>query len=152
MACKGCKKLNLGAGLSPQGGGFINHDIVVLPNIDVVWDLNEIPWPWGDNEFDLVRAFSVFEHLKNDLITTLNECWRIIKPEGILNVKYPTVSNLHLNDDPTHRWIWTMKTIDFVDPSTKYGKECGYYTNYHWSIKTKEERKGNCFAILSPIK
>jgi len=153
VGCSSCGKLNLGCGTSPQDGGFVNHDIIAHHDyVDVVHNLNEIPWPWEDEEFELVRAFSVFEHLENDLITTLNECWRIVKVGGILNVKFPIIGNPHLSDDPTHRWSWTMDTLDFVDPSTKYGKRYSYYTNRHWKIKVKKERKGNCLAILAPMK
>ncbi len=39
------KNLNLGAGKDIVDG-YINHDIVELPGIDIVHDLNVFPWPW----------------------------------------------------------------------------------------------------------
>ena len=47
--------LNLGAG-SDVKAGYINHDIVFLPGIDVVHNLNEYPWPWDNNSIDEIQA------------------------------------------------------------------------------------------------
>ncbi len=156
MSCDGCKKLNLRCGNNPQSGGFVNHDFVLhRPEIDIVHNLNEIPWPWEDNSWDLVRAFHALEHLKIDLITSLNECWRILKPDGILNIQYPVVGKSPtIYDDPTHRWFWSEKSLDFVDPTTEYGERCDYYTDKKWKIRTKRicSKDRNCLAILTPIR
>jgi len=146
--------LNLGCGDRVMTGDVINHDLTKhRPEIDVTHDLNILPWPWPDNSFDEVQLISVAEHLKLNLIETLNECWRIIKPGGSLVLKYPVFTSINIHDDPTHRWYWSEKAIDFVDPATRYGQTNGYYTKYKWTIVSSGViKERNLKAVLRPIK
>jgi len=132
------KVLNLGAGDRIYKGDdvqVVNHDLRKhRPEIDVAWDLNYIPWPWPDEEFDMIIASSVFEHLEITLVESFNECWRILKPKGILKVAVPYWKHENAYADPTHRWRFDPKTFDFFDPSTELGKEYSYYTPYKWEI------------------
>lgn len=146
--------LNLGCGDKPLEGA-VNHDICKhRPEVDIVWDLNKTPWPWKDNEFDQVSSRSVFEHLEIDLITVLDECWRILKPEGTLHLKFPVFTSPTIHDDPTHRWHWSMKVLDFVIPTTRYGKHYPFYTTRKWTLVTRklDNKKRNCYAVLQTLK
>lgn len=146
--------LNLGCG-NKIVKGATNHDLHKhRDEVDIVWDLNETPWPWGNDEFDEIHAISVFEHLKIDLIETLNECWRILKSGGTLHIKFPLYTSANIHNDPTHRWHWSSWVLDFVDPSTKFGSQYKFYTSYKWKIVSKKTgKKGwNCFATLTPRK
>lgn len=44
--------------------------------------------PFEDETFDAVLSFDVFEHVEN-VQNTLNECWRVLKPNGKLFVVFP---------------------------------------------------------------
>lgn len=128
------EKLNLGAGnhLAPDA---VNHNLVKhRPEIDMAWNLNDLPWPWEDESFDLVMASSVFEHLRIDLLTALNECWRILRPGGRLRVKLPHWQHDNAYADPTHWRAYSMRVFDAVDPDTKLGQELIFYTNRKWKI------------------
>lgn len=145
--------LNLGCGCKIVKGA-VNHDLHKhRGEVDIVWNLNKIPWPWMYDEFDKITAVSVFEHLEIDLVVTLNECWRILKPEGKLHLKYPLPTSPTIHDDPTHRWAWSAKVLDFVVPTSRYGRHYPYYTKYKWEIITRklDKRKRNCYAVLQPI-
>ena len=131
--------LNLGCGnrlLSAKPGEVaVNHDrIKHRPEIDAVWDLNEIPWPVEDNSFDRIVARSVFEHIKPDLLETLNECWRILRPEGTIQIKVPYWRADAAYEDPTHRWFFTLGSFDLFDPDTERGQQYGFYTERKWRI------------------
>ena len=128
--------LNLGAGNKIVcAEGAINHDRTRhRPEIDIVWDLNQMPWPWDDNSFDVIVARAVFEHLKPDLVEVMNECWRILRPDGAIHLKLPNVASLRSHDDPTHRWFATLRTLDYFDPDTERGKAYSFYTDRHWQI------------------
>ncbi len=146
--------LNLGAGnrIAP---GAVNHDIVKhRPEIDMIWDLDKLPWPWIDNDFDEIQAISVFEHLQISLIEACNECWRILRPGGRLVVKYPMWDGPTTHDDPTHRWYWSDKALDYLDPTTRPGREYGgAYSVKPWAIIDRGIiKQRNVKAILEPRK
>jgi len=145
--------LNLGAG-NRVIPGAVNHDLTKhRPEIDTTHDLNVLPWPWPDDYADEIQLVSVAEHLKLTLLETLDECWRILRPGGHLVIKYPVHTGPTIHDDPTHRWFWSAKALDFVDPTTRYGKVSGYYTERKWRIKSSGVVKGrNLKAIMEPIK
>lgn len=126
--------LNLGAGNRIMAEAT-NHDLRAhRPEIDVVHDLNVIPWPWPDASYDLIVASSVFEHLSIDLVQALDECWRILRPGGMLRLKVPYWKHDNAYADPTHRWRYSLRSLDVFDPDTKLGKELGFYTARKWAF------------------
>lgn len=126
--------LNLGAG-DHLIGNAVNHDVVKhRPEIDVVWDLNEIPWPWPDNSFDQICARAVLEHLRPNLVVTLNECWRILRPKGTIFLKLPHWQSDISHQDPTHYWFFSVRSLDQFDPDTKRGQIYTFYTPRKWKI------------------
>ena len=78
------KRLNIGCGKKNKNG-YINLDLLKLPNVDVVHDLNQFPWPFKKNEFDEILCDNVLEHL-NDTIKPIEELWRITKNKGIIKI------------------------------------------------------------------
>lgn len=128
------KVLNLGCGNKILEGA-VNHDLHRhRSEIDVVWDLNKIPWPWADEQFDFINAAAVFEHLNIDLLVSMNECWRLLKLEGTVRVKLPHWNSDLAHQDPTHRWYYSVKSFDQFDPSTERGQRYSFYTPYKWKI------------------
>jgi len=126
--------LNLGCG-NRLIAGAINHDRVWhRPEVDVVWDLNELPWPWADDSLDLVVAYAFLEHLHITLIESVNECWRILRPGGELYMKLPYWNADDTYRDPTHRWRFSLGVCDIFDPTTKYGARYGFYGIKPWQI------------------
>lgn len=145
--------LNLGAGQRIIEGA-VNHDrIKHRPEIDMAFDLDDIPWPVADGSFDAIDARSVFEHLRPTLIEVCDECWRILRPGGRLVLVYPIVGQITSYEDPTHRWHWTLHSIDYLDPDTQHGRDYAYYTARKWQILAAGEVHGrNVKAILTPRK
>lgn len=127
-------KLNLGCGDAPMADA-VNHDrIKHRPEIDVAHDLNNLPWPWKDSSFDMIVAASVFEHLNLDLVQSVDECWRILRPKGQLYLKLPHWQSDVSWWDPTHRWRYSLRSFDLFDPDTKYGQLYAFYTPRKWKI------------------
>jgi SAM-dependent methyltransferase len=134
--------LNLGAG-NRLVEGAVNHDLRRhRPEIDVVHDLNVLPWPWADESFDLIVARSVFEHLDRDLVACLDQCWRILRSGGEIQIKVPHWQADAAYQDPTHRWRFTLGSFDVFDPDTARGQEYSFYTDRKWRI-TKGPRLNN---------
>ena len=146
--------LNIGAGNRIRKPPWCNHDLHKhRPEIDFVWDLNKTPWPWSANGVAQIDATSVFEHLTITLIEALDECWRILAPNGALHLKFPVHTGPFTHDDPTHRWFWSEKVVDYVDVTTKYGAEHPYYTKRKWTIRSKSTEGGrNCWVHMVPVK
>jgi predicted SAM-dependent methyltransferase len=126
--------LNLGCG-NKLVAGAVQHDrIKHRDEIDVVWDLNILPWPWEDGSFDRIVAWAVLEHLRQDLIESMNECWRILRPGGQIQLKLPYWQHENSYTDPTHYWHYTLKTCDIFDPHTEYGSQYRFYTDKKWAL------------------
>ncbi len=134
--------LNLGCGnkllVAKRGETVVNHDRTAhRPEVDVVHDLNDLPWPWEDNSFDLIVACAVLEHLRLTLIESVGECWRVLRPGGRLHVKVPYWQHDNSYADPTHYWRFAPQTFDLFDPETKYGGQYGFYAGLRrWKLVT----------------
>lgn len=126
--------LNLGCG-NRIIENAVNHDVVLhRPEVDIAWNLNDMPWPWADESFDEICARAVLEHLNPDLVTTINECWRILTVGGICEVKLPHWKHAASWRDPTHRWQYEEHCFDYFDPRTDIGTKYSFYTPYKWHI------------------
>jgi SAM-dependent methyltransferase len=126
--------LNLGAGNRPIKGA-VNHDLRAhAAHVDVAHDLNERPWPWADESFDRIVARAVLEHLDIDLVASLDECWRLLRPGGTLYLKLPFWNSDLAHQDPTHRWFFSVKSFDQFDPERRRGREYDFYTDRTWQI------------------
>src|SRR3989338_4759499 len=86
-------KLNLGCGLKKKEG-FINIDINRRLNPDTVLDLNILPYPFKNDSIDYIYATQVIEHLEIHLIDFLKEIYRILSPEGIVEIIFPNMFSL----------------------------------------------------------
>ena len=100
-------KLNLGSSTDYREG-WVNLDIEEGKDIygksvkvDVVWDLNNYPWPFEDNTFDEINAHAILEHLESR-VKPWNELRRIAKNGCIIDVDVPHYSGYTGYDDPTH--------------------------------------------------
>lgn len=130
-------KLNLGCGWDVKDvqEGWINHDVRRhSPKIDVAWDLNVLPWPWEDEQFEFILARSVLEHLRITLLDSVNECWRLLRPGGRMRIKVPYWKHDFAWRDPTHYWQFSLRTLDIFDPDTRYGRRYSFYTDRKWTF------------------
>lgn len=116
-------KLNLGCGDRPLSD-WINIDAIVQPGVDMVVDLNQIPWPWEDNAVDEIYTSHCLEHL-NDPVVVVQEMHRVLKVGGKVTIIVPHNQGI-LAHTRTHRhqfstvWFygWLQKErhqFDFSD-------------------------------------
>lgn len=80
------KVLNLGCGFNKHKNA-INIDAEAICEPDVCQDLSK-PLPFEDESFDLIIASHILEHVPN-WWKTFNECARILKVGGVLEVYVP---------------------------------------------------------------
>lgn len=146
-------KINLGAGNDILDTNvWINHDLKKhRPEIEVSFDLEKIPWPLEDNSFNEVRMSDVLEHL-NNIIGVMNEVWRILKLDGILDCKVCGYKNENFWVDPTHKHAFAPSSMDYVVRDTVLEKIYSYYTDKKWKILEFKEKRNNFYWRLTPIK
>lgn len=122
------KRLNLGCGTDIREE-WVNLDIAPLPGVNVVHDLSTLPLPFADEEFDHIRAQDILEHL--EYIPLLKELHRIMKPEGTISIRVPHFTSHHNFNDPTHKKMFSSKTLNFFVSGASYGRD--YYFDFHFT-------------------
>lgn len=99
---------------------LVTCDINPRVNPDVLHDLNILPWPFQDEEFDEVHAYEVLEHLGQQgdykaFFDHFNELYRILKPGGILYASTPAWDGIWAWSDPGHTRIISEGSLIFLD-------------------------------------
>lgn len=84
------RKLNLGSGIHRKEG-YVNLDWNSENQPDVIHDLNIFPYPFQDQEFDVIEADHVMAYLERPLQVMI-ELHRLLKPGGTLTIKVPHFS------------------------------------------------------------
>ena len=151
----GERKLLLGGGrqcAEKKARGFVTHDIDFLwDGVDVIHDLNILPWPWEDNSFDYIEAEDILEHLRPHLMEIMDELWRILAPGGYLYVHTVEAGSWQLMTDPTHVVGYTTESFDYFDPETQWGQIYGY-SKRPWKIHKSTMDCGGLVFVLQPRK
>lgn len=126
-------KLNLGAGKLDVKEGYVNLDMTAYPKIDVVWDLNKLPLPFEDNQFEEILAYSILEHV--NYVSLMDELHRILKPGGIIRIRTPHFTFSEAFGDPTHinhfsymTFFYFTKDLKREYPFSKWSKFGGKIT------------------------
>ena len=61
--------------------GYVNVDMFDHPDVNIVYDLNIMPWPFEDDSIEEVFMAQCLEHLV-DHNAAMKEIYRILKPGG----------------------------------------------------------------------
>jgi len=126
-------KINLGCGKKIKEG-WINVDRIKLHGVDVVHDLNDIPYPFDDSSVD------------DDIIVVMEELHRILKPNGILEIYVPYYKSKNAFTDPTHKHFFTEHSMDyFVNDTEKTvsgANKFNFYTKARFKIIKFEKYRG----------
>ena len=125
-------KLQIGAGGKAKEG-WVNLDLAPLPGINVVHDLNVYPWPFEDNQFEYILAIDVLEHLDN-LVKAMEEIHRILKKDGVLELRVPFWNSYSFNTDPTHKIRFSEDTLRFFVKDSAFCNDRFYYSRARFNI------------------
>lgn len=97
-------KLNLGCGQNKLDG-FVNIDKYPTFSPDLVWDLEQTPYPFDAGSVIEIAARHVLEHLGQNpdvFLRVIKELHRILAPGGIIDIKVPHFRSDGFWGDPTH--------------------------------------------------
>lgn len=127
----GEKVLHIGSGARVLPGA-ITIDALNLPGVDIVHNLDAFPWPFKENEFDLVFAHNVLEHLDNQ-VEVMQEIWRLLKPKGRIVITVPYFRSVDAFTDSTHKHFFTTQSLDYYIRGKRLSDY--KYTNKHFLEK-----------------
>jgi hypothetical protein len=108
-------QLNIG---SAQPGWF-NVDNRYSLGIDLVWDLEEIPWPLADASAIVGQAGHIVSRINParwGFLAFMDECWRILRPGAPLGIVTYYGANTHFQADPAACNPITEATWMHFDP------------------------------------
>jgi SAM-dependent methyltransferase len=125
--------INLGCGKA-RIPGSVGVDRVGIENyVDVVHDLDLVPYPFESNSVDEVHFYHVLEHL-HEPIRKLEEIFRILKPGGILHMRVPHFSSMGAFTDLTHFRPFGYFSFDCLEKNHYHH----FYTTVDFKILKKE--------------
>ena len=144
-------RLDLACGANKQPG-FVGMDIRREEGVDIVHDLEEIPWPLPDGCCSLIMASHIMEHVnpaRFGFVRVMDECWRVLQPEGQLAIVMPHGRSSGYLQDPTHVNQRNEATWAYFDPDLAGG---GLYRIYHpkpWKVESLTwSPEGNMEVLL----
>lgn len=93
--------LDIGCGVNKTPGA-VGMDVNPRTHADVIHDLDQLPYPFGDDEFDEVIGRHVIEHVREPM-AVMAELHRITRPGGLIKLVAPHWTNPDFATDLTHR-------------------------------------------------
>ena len=121
--------INLGCGKTriPRSIGV---DRAKIDNfVDVIHDLEKLPYPFEDNFADEIHCYHVLEHLTQP-IKKLEEIHRILKPGGKLYLRVPHFSSMMAFTDLTHLRPFGYASFNCFEKNSCHN----FYTNIRFRI------------------
>lgn len=157
------RKLKMGVGNIPAPETVITLDMDVNSRPDIVWDLENKPWPIEGNSFDQIHAYEVLEHLGRQgdwrgFFDDFAEIYRILKPGGYLVFSCPLPESVWAWGDPGHTRIVSLESLTFLDQDNYAQVGTTPMTDYrdYWKGNLKyvahQKTEHNLFAILQAVK
>lgn len=97
----GEKKLHLGCGRNIMPG-WLNTDIYTTQGSDVCFVDATVPLPFNDQSFNYAYTEHMIEHIPYESgLFLIGECFRVLKPGGVLRVATPNLQRILSLYDPT---------------------------------------------------
>lgn len=112
-------KLNIGSGRM-KIDGYVSIDIMQIidgngnKTVDIVMDIEKEKLPYADNSVDEIRIDNTLEHLGDGFIFCINECWRVLKPTGLMTGNVPPANSNGALRDITHKRQFVVESFDYL--------------------------------------
>ena len=118
-------KLDVACGQS-KTPGFFGVDIAPGEGVDMVYDLENFPWPIPDNSVDELVCNHYIEHTK-DLIKFMDELHRIMKPGKQALIRAPYYNSMRAWQDPTHTRAISEATFLYYNKDWRVANRLDHY-------------------------
>jgi len=120
-------RINLGCGKNYLEG-WTNLDRFPGFRVDVSHNL-ELPLPFPSASCSEINAFHILEHIVN-FVPLVNECHRVLSPEGLFHIRVPWFQGHWGCGDPTHVRFFNHLTFrhwsDWYDQSPQINCGCRF--------------------------
>lgn len=133
--------LNLGCGKTRIPGSIGVDAVLIEDYVDVVHDLNVLPYPFPDEYADEIHLYHVLEHL-HDPVKKIEEMYRILKHGGILHIRVPHFSSMGAFTDMTHVRPFGYTSFDCFEPT--------HYQHFYTKVAFKVLHKRIKYLGLYP--
>ena len=143
-------KLDMGCGFNKQPG-YVGMDKRRVDGVDIVHDLEDVPYPLPDECCVTILASHIMEHLDpRKFINIMDELWRVMKPHGQLLISTPYAGTPGFWQDPTHIHAYNEATWTYFEPGRALYE---VYRPKPWKIERNAwHASGNMEVILSAKK
>ena len=94
--------LEIGCGKRKVEEGSVGIDISPDSAADVIWDLNQFPWPLESGQFERIHMSHIIEHL-DDILRGMGEVHRVARSGADVFITTPHFSSHNSYTDPTHK-------------------------------------------------
>lgn len=154
-------KLSLGCGrLREKGEGWIHIDKLASVEPDYLLDFIKgfpLTEPWGkDNSVDFILARCCFGQIEKneDFLHVMNECWRVLKPEGEISIYLPHKDHPNAWVDPFNvRRFSEISWQTFDRNHPQYKNHNQIYGFFPWKVlNVSTNQKGFMSIRMKPDK
>lgn len=124
--------LDLGCGPHSKKEGSVGVDITAAPHVDLVHDLNRIPYPFENDRFDYIEMSHIIEHLQQPA-QAMEEVHRIAKPGATIRIITPHYASQLSYGDLTHFHHFGYVTFTTLCNSGKFkiDKKKLWFTDFY---------------------
>ncbi len=145
--------------------GWIGIDKYKSPVTDIVMNLDDakLKLPFKDNSVDEIRAYHFLEHIDN-IFRLMNECYRVLKPKGHMDIITP-LGHVASWGDPSHVRAFTEESWHYFS-ATPPGNYSNPEIQGRWKILKNDwtpymeedteklivHKRRELHAFLQPIK
>ena len=111
-------RLDLGCG-NHKEPGFVGLDSRPLLDVDIVWDVENMPWPLPDESCVILKASHLVEHIDphgGGFLRFMDEAWRVLQLGGQFAISCPHGASPGYLQDPTHCNALNEATWSYFTP------------------------------------
>jgi len=138
---------------------LVTMDIDPHCSADIIHDLDDLPYPFHDEQFDEIHAYEVLEHCGSQgderfFFDQFNEFHRILRPDGVMCFSVPHWQSIWAFGDPGHKrvlppTVFNYLSEDFYDQVGRTAcADYRYMINGYWNLMGIDDVMPSIFIII----
>jgi SAM-dependent methyltransferase len=140
-----------GSGTATRLNNAVHVDINPLIRPDIICNLNDIPYPFKSDTYEVVIALSILEHL-DDFFGVMGEIHRIARNSASVYILVPHFSSAGLYVDPSHRQHLSARSCDYFIEGTSIENDFGFYVPYRYRLINRHIELLGIYNYILPLR